>query len=149
MQLIKPITAILLISVGLFFLLAIATELVNPDASPDSKIGLAAGGLTLGLPALAAGGWLLWNEYHQSRQKIENRSRRIDSIFFHLIVQNNGAITAGDLAKFTRLSEREAEMFLAAKAAELRATRRLESDGRTVYYFPVNEGIERVVGWAG
>ncbi|MDY7024595.1 MAG: hypothetical protein SWJ54_25150, partial [Cyanobacteriota bacterium] len=101
MQLIRLITASLLISIGLFFLLAIATELVNPDATSNSKLSTTIGGLTLGLPALGIGSWLLWNGYSRTRQKIENHSRRIHAIFFNLIMQNNGQITASYLAKYT------------------------------------------------
>lgn len=138
MQLIKSIAAILLISIGLFFLLAIATELVSPDASSDSKLGVTVGGLTLGLPALGIGSWLLWNEYHQYRRKVEHHSRRIHSIFFHLIVQNRGQVKASEFAKYTRLSEQEAKNFIENKALELNAAVETKPDGETVYHFPSN-----------
>ncbi|MEB3278125.1 MAG: hypothetical protein VKK42_04295 [Lyngbya sp.] len=138
MQLIKLIAASLLIPVGLFFLLAIATELINPDASEDSKISVTIAGLTLGLPALGMGGWLLWNGYYQSRQKIENRSRRIHSIFFHLILQNHGTITASHFAQFTQLSRQDAENFIENKALELNAVREENPEGETVYHFPLD-----------
>ncbi|MGB3191026.1 MAG: hypothetical protein WBB43_16580 [Limnoraphis sp.] len=138
MQLIKLITASLLVSVGLFFGLAIATELVNPDASSDSKLSTTIGGLTLGLPALSVGSWLLWNGYHQFRQKIEHHSRRINSIFFHLLSQNYGKIKVSDLVKYTRLSQQEAQDFIESKALELNATLERRPDRETVYHFPSN-----------
>ncbi|MEA5519364.1 hypothetical protein [Limnoraphis robusta] len=135
MQLVKLITASLLIPIGLFCLLTIATGLINPDASVHSKVSIAIGGLILGLPALGIGGWLLWDSSYQSRQKIENRSRRIHSIFFHLLVQNQGKITPSDLVRFTHLSPQEAEKFILSKAIELQGTWEKTPEGETIYYF--------------
>ncbi len=135
MQLIKLITASLLIPIGLFCLLMIATGLINPDASVQNKISIAIGGLVLGLPALGIGGWLLWDGSHPFRQKIENRSRRIHSIFCHLLIQNNGKITVKTFAKYTHLSEQEAERFIAQKALELNGKREKTLEGETVYSF--------------
>lgn len=138
MQLIKLITASLLVSVGLFFGLMIATELVNPDASYESKLSTTIGGLTLGLPALSIGSWLLWNGYHQFRQKIEHHSRRINSIFFYLLSQNHGQVKVSDLVRYTRLSQQEAQDFIENKALELNATFERRPDQEIVYHFPSN-----------
>lgn len=135
MQLIKLITASLLIPVGLFFLLAIATELINPDASPESKLSVTLGGLTLGLPALGIGSWLIWDWYHCSYQTRDSRTRRISAIFFYLVQQNQGRIMISDFARYTPLSPADAKKFLDEKAIELNGTLETEEDGEIVYYF--------------
>ncbi len=135
MQLMKLITASLLIPVGLFFVLAIATELINPDASPDSKLSATLGGLTLGLPALGVGSWLIWDWYRCSLRSRENRTRRIYSIFFYLLQQNQGRITIPDLVQFTHLSQPEAKKFLDQKAIELDGTLKTAENGDIVYHF--------------
>ncbi|CAD5980925.1 hypothetical protein PCC9214_04724 [Planktothrix tepida] len=137
MQFLKVITASLLVPVGMGCLLAIATELINPHSTADSKLSIILGGLILGLPSLGIGGWVAWDWYQERSQKIQARSRRIRSIFWHLVQVQGGEITVQKLAQYTHLSRFEAKAFLDQKAQELNGTFEKKSNGEIIYHFQV------------
>ncbi|VXD13051.1 conserved exported hypothetical protein [Planktothrix serta PCC 8927] len=137
MQFLKVITASLLVPVGMGCMLAIATELINPHSTADSKLSIILGGLILGLPSLGIGGWVAWDWYQERRKKNQARSRRIRSIFLHLIELQQGEITVQKLAQYTHLSQLEAKAFLDQKTQELKGTFEEKSNGEIIYHFQV------------
>ena len=135
MQFFKAIVASVLVPVGLVCLLAIATELINPSGTFESKLSVTVGGLILGLPALGFGGWMAWDWYQQRRKKIRSRSRRIQAIFNRLIQENQGTISVKSLSQYTHLSPFEAKQFLDQKAQELNGTLEKQEINDFIYRF--------------
>lgn len=135
MQFVKAIIASVLVPVGLVCVLAIATELMNPSGTFESKLSVTIGGLILGLPALGFGGWLAWDWYQQRQKKIRSRSRRIHSIFNRLIQENNGIISVKSLSQYTHLSPFEAKQFLDQKAKELNGKLEKQEINDFIYRF--------------
>ncbi|NJO70814.1 MAG: hypothetical protein HC825_02085 [Oscillatoriales cyanobacterium RM1_1_9] len=74
MPLVKLIAASLLIPMGLIFLLAIATEMSNPDATPESKLSITVGSLLLGIPAMGLGIGLVWSGLKQQQWQQQQRN---------------------------------------------------------------------------
>lgn len=138
MQFLKVITASLLVPVGMGCLLAIATELMNPHSTADGRLGIILGGLILGLPSLGIGGWVVWDWVQEHRQKNQARSRRIRSIFWHLVKVQGGEISVHKLAKYTHLSRLEAKLFLDQKAQELNGKCEQKSNGEIIYHFHID-----------
>ncbi|HBW57255.1 MAG TPA: hypothetical protein DEF27_05400 [Oscillatoriales bacterium UBA8482] len=138
MQFLKIITASLLVPVGMGCLLAIATELINPNSTTDGRLSIILGGLILGLPSLGIGAWVAWDWVQERRQKNQARSRRISSIFWHLVKVQGGEISVYKLAQYTHLSRLEAKLFLDKKAQELNGKSQQKLNGEIIYYFHVD-----------
>jgi hypothetical protein len=138
MQFLKVITASLLVPVGMGCLLAIATELMSPNSTADGRLSIILGGLILGLPSLGIGGWVAWEWYQERRQKNQARSRRISSIFWHLVKVQGGDISIQKLAQYTHLSRLESKLFLDKKSQELNGKFEQKSNGEIIYHFHVD-----------
>ncbi|HEY9866148.1 MAG TPA: hypothetical protein V6D21_18390 [Candidatus Obscuribacterales bacterium] len=138
MQFLKIITASLLVPVGMGCLLAIATELINPNSTTDGRLSIILGGLILGLPSLGIGAWVAWDWVQERRQKNQARSRRISSIFWHLVKVQGGEISVDKLAQYTHLSRLESKLFLEQKAQELNGKSQQKLNGEIIYYFPID-----------
>lgn len=135
MPLVKLIAASVLIPIGLIFVLAIATELSNPNATRESKLGMTVGGLILGVPTLILGSGLVWHALkHQDWQR---QQRRHHSIFLRLLRENQGYITVADLVYYTQLSDAEAKRFLDEKALRFEAQVGRQPNGERLYHFPL------------
>ncbi|MGL5083009.1 MAG: hypothetical protein ACRC8A_16105 [Microcoleaceae cyanobacterium] len=135
MPLAKLIAASLLIPIGLVFLLAIATELSNPNATKESKLGMTVGGLILGVPTLILGSGLIWHALKQ--EDWQRQQRRHHSIFLRLLRENQGYITVADFVRYTQLSDAEAKRFLDEKALRFEARVGRQPDGESLYHFPM------------
>jgi hypothetical protein len=138
MQFLKVITASLLVPVGMGCFLAIATELISPNSTADGRLSIILGGLILGLPSLGIGGWVAWDWVRERRQKNQARSRRIYSIFWHLVKVQGGEISVDKLAQYTHLSRLEAKIFLDQKAQELNGKSQQKSNGEIIYNFHID-----------
>ncbi|ERN42584.1 hypothetical protein KR51_00006740 [Rubidibacter lacunae KORDI 51-2] len=79
--------------------------------------------------ALLSLGWRLWQQYQWQQW-----SARVDPFFKQLMRDNEGRMTAADLALSANLTGDSAQRFLARKATEFNALRR-DSDLGTAYYF--------------
>ncbi|MFB2938175.1 hypothetical protein ACE1B6_23255 [Aerosakkonemataceae cyanobacterium BLCC-F154] len=80
--------------------------------------------------ALLSSAWSFWQRY-----QLQKLSRQLNPMFHQLILENQGCITALDLAMKANLSGRSAERFLNAKAEEFAAQKQIYEDRGTVYYF--------------
>lgn len=138
MQFLKIITASLLVPVGMGCLLAIATELINPNSTTDGRLSIILGGLILGLPSLGIGAWVAWDWVQERRQKNQARSRRISSIFWHLVKVQGGEISVDKLAQYTHLSRLESKLFLEQKAQELNGKSQQKLNGEIIYHFHID-----------
>lgn len=74
--------------------------------------------------------WSLWQRY-----QLQQLSRQLNPVFHQLILENQGCVTALDLAMKANLSGRSAQRFLDAKAEEFAAQKHTYEDKGTVYYF--------------
>ena len=79
--------------------------------------------------AVLGAGLNLWQNYQWQKW-----SQQVNPIFHQLIGENQGRITAMDLAMRANFSGETAKRYLESKAAEFGAST-LEEDGGTVYYF--------------
>ncbi|MFB2835594.1 hypothetical protein [Floridanema evergladense] len=79
---------------------------------------------------LLSSAWSFWQRY-----QLQRLSRKINPIFHELILENQGCVTALDLAMKANLSGKSAQWFLDAKAEEFAAQKHIYEDKGTVYYF--------------
>lgn len=74
--------------------------------------------------------WSIWQRY-----QLQMLSQQLNPIFHQLILENQGCVTALDLAMKANLSGSSAQRFLDAKAEEFAAQKHIYEDKGTVYYF--------------
>lgn len=74
--------------------------------------------------------WSFWQRY-----QLQKLSRQLNPVFHQLISENQGCVTALDLAMKANLSGRSAQRFLDAKAEEFAAQKHIYEDKGVVYYF--------------
>lgn len=79
---------------------------------------------------LLSSSWSFWQRY-----QLQTLSRQLNPLFHQLISENQGCVTALDLAMKANLSGRSAQRFLDAKAEEFAAQKHFYEDKGTVYYF--------------
>lgn len=137
MKLIKKLSAGLLLTFGGLVLLVplIVFTMPNQDASPEDKQedrDAALGGLALGLPAVALGGWLARGLQKQHSKETRDR---LQSIFYQLIQDGDGTITTLRFAAEAQLSGKEAKQYLDEKAKEFDANFDVNSEGGISYRF--------------
>jgi len=80
--------------------------------------------------ALLSTSWSFWQAY-----QLQQLNRQLNPTFHQLILDNQGCVTALDLAIKANLSGIAAKRFLDAKAKEFAAQKREYEDKGTVYYF--------------
>jgi hypothetical protein len=134
-MLIKLVIASLLIPIGYLFGLAIATEYINPKATHDSQASAIAAGVVLGLPAIAMGTGLVWQEYTQLSRKLAAKQRRIYAIFNDLLSENKGRISVTLFMQITHLSSKETQKFLEKQATQWGKYSKVCQDGEIYYCF--------------
>lgn len=137
MKLIKKLSAGLLLTFGgiLLMIPLIVFTLPNPDASPEDKQedgDAAIGGLVLGLPAVALGGWLVWG---LRKQHSKETSDRLQSTFYQLLKEGSGNITTLQFAMEAKLTAAEAKEYLDDRAKEYDAYFKVSEEGGVSYYF--------------
>jgi hypothetical protein len=135
MMLIKLVIASLLIPIGFLFGLEISTEYINPKATRESQWSAVTAGVLLGLPAIAIGTGLVWQEYTKLSRKLAAKQRRIHAIFNDLLSKNNGIINVTSLMQSAHLSSKEAQKFLEKQAALWEKSSKLCQDGEIYYCF--------------
>ncbi|MFE1743928.1 hypothetical protein [Coleofasciculus sp. H7-2] len=133
----KKLSAGLLLTFGGLFLMIplIVFAMPNPNASPEDKQedrDAALGGLVLGLPAVAVGGWLVWG---LRKQHSKETGDRLQSTFYRLLTEGDGSITALQFAMETKLTAAEAKQYLDDRAKEYDANFKVSDEGGVSYYF--------------
>lgn len=135
MKFFKKVSAGLLLSFGFLFLVAGVSELSKKDRDSDAVLGC----LALGVPMLAGGGWIVWGLKRQYRQQLESEKKqkddRLNSIFFQLLKEEKGQITALRMAMAAEISGEEAREYLDRKAQEFYATFDVDDQGEIFYLF--------------
>lgn len=79
---------------------------------------------------LLSSAWNLWRRY-----QLQKLSQQLNPVFHQLILENQGCVTALDLAMKANISGRSAQWFLDAKAEEFAAQKQIFEDKGAVYYF--------------
>jgi hypothetical protein len=116
----------------------ICRDFLDRNAAQENR-DIALGGLLLGFPSLALGGWLALALYHQEQQEKKaaspNGSDRLQSTFYRLLEESNGQITILRFAKETQITGHEAKQYLDEKAKEFNGNFDVNSEGGISYRF--------------
>ncbi|MEH2069489.1 MAG: hypothetical protein V7K47_15220 [Nostoc sp.] len=101
----------------------------------------AVGGLIFGVPSLTLGTWLALGLYRQSRQEKkalhQQRSDRLQSLFYEILQQNHGRVTVLGFAMQSQLPPADARQYLDEKAKEFNANFKVNEEGAVSYHFDV------------
>ncbi|WP_138501028.1 hypothetical protein [Nostoc sp. PA-18-2419] len=99
------------------------------------------GGLIFGVPSLTLGVWLALGLYRQSRQEKkalhQQRSDRLQSLFYEILQQNHGRVTVLGFAMQSQLPPTDARQYLDEKAKEFNANFKVNEEGAVSYHFDV------------
>lgn len=134
MKLIKKLSAGFLLTLGSICLVAAAYAPFNHEISPKEQRSEAIACLLFGLPVTGAGGWMAWRLHRQGKKK---KCDRLQSIFYALLKQNKGQITALQFAMETKLTGTEARKFLDEQAREFNANFEVNNQGEIFYFFNI------------
>ena len=130
----QKIFAGLLFSIGFIFLTVTVSSLAIKNPTPKDR-SAAAGGIMLGVPALAAGTWIVWKEKKKQDDLLEVRQRQLEFNFLTTLQANNGSITPISFAIANQLSLEESKQYLDKKATQLNADFEVTEDGGVSYKF--------------
>lgn len=132
MRLITQIGAGTLLAFGVFVLGMGSVELLNPNAPAQDREESLAAVLLFGIPSTAAGSWIFWRGHRQAQRRERDRLR---TIFFNLLQQSNGQITALRFAMETGLDGKVAKTYLDDRAREFNANYNITEEGNITYHF--------------
>lgn len=121
-------------SIGFIFLTVTVSSLATKDPTPKDR-SAAMGGIIIGVPAIAAGTWLVLKQRKKHNDLEEVRQRQIEFNFLTTLQANDGSITAISFAIANQLTLDEAKQYLDAKAAQLNADFSVTEDGGVSYKF--------------
>lgn len=83
------------------------------------------------LAGVGGAGWI-WRYYHRQRQK---RLTELNTVFYQLVKENQGRLTALDLAMKTQLPGEVVQQYLEKRAREFSANFEITEQGGILYYF--------------
>lgn len=129
MKPLNKVIPVLLLALGIPLSLFAVTSLINPQQRDKTGAWVM---IVLGLPATAAGGWLALGA---SKGGSKDQGDRLKSIFFQMLMEDNGCITLMKFAKATQISKEEAKRYLDQKTQEFNATVKADEKGGIAYYF--------------
>lgn len=132
MRLFKKLAVGFLLTLGFVFLLAVVVEVIDEADEEDAPIEAILGGLVIGVPAIASGGWIARGLY-RDRKKAE--SDRIQSTFYRLLEANNGKLTVLRFAMETQLPPATAKQYLDENAKCFNAEFEPLDNGDIAYQF--------------
>jgi hypothetical protein len=90
------------------------------------------GGIALGVPLVAGGGYMLWGLRRRNEKLLRHR---LDFTFYQMLKADNGRITVLQLAMEAQLSGEQAKQYLDQKAKEFNATFETSDQGNISYLF--------------
>ncbi len=134
MKLLKKIAAGLLVPFGLAIVILTVADLLNKEATKESKEGSAAALVLFGLPSIGLGSWFIWSLTSQSQREKDDR---LQTVFYHILENNEGKITVLRFAKEADLSGTEAKQYLEVKAKEFNANYDVSEQGDITYRFNI------------
>jgi hypothetical protein len=122
------------LTIGFIFLAVTASVFFTKNPSEKDK-SAALGGLILGVPATALGGWLIWDMRRQKKRSTADASVELESIFLQQLQANQGNITAISFAIATKLPIEDAKKYLDLKSTQLNSSFNIDEEGSTSYHF--------------
>ena len=87
---------------------------------------------TVELGVMAIGAWTIWSSYQQIKQR---KKAYLQEVFSQLLEENNGCITALDLAMKGNISAPAAKKYLERRAQEFAAEFEMNQQGGILYLF--------------
>jgi hypothetical protein len=127
----------ILFSLGFIFLAVTVSVVFTKNPTKEDK-SAALGGVIIGVPATAAGAWILWGLSKKSRNSESDRLKQLERVFLELLDLNNGRVTVLKFAIASNLSVEEAKSYLDRKAASLNGTFEVSEEGGINYLFNVD-----------
>ncbi|MBH8577055.1 hypothetical protein I8752_29555 [Nostocaceae cyanobacterium CENA369] len=98
-------------------------------------------GIIFGVPTMVLGGWLSVALYRQGRREEkaiqEQVSDRLQSLFYHMLQQNQGRVTVLGFAMHSQLPAVVARQYLDEKAKEFNANFQVNEEGAVSYHFDI------------
>ncbi|WNZ25685.1 hypothetical protein HJG54_24500 [Leptolyngbya sp. NK1-12] len=122
----------LLLGWGILITLLATAKLLDPDNPPQEREEAKVALVMFGLAPASLGGWI-W--YGARRQAQQQQTQQLQSRFFTLLQNNNGHITALQLAMVTGLDGNLVKAYLDEQAKAFDAIYDVTADGTVVYYF--------------
>jgi len=130
----QKIFAGILFCLGFIFLTVTVSSLSTKEPTPKEK-SAAMGGIIIGVPALAAGAWIIWKEKKKQDDLAGVRQRQLELNFLSTLQANDGSITPISFAIANQLSLEESTQYLDKKATQLNADFEVTEDGGVSYKF--------------
>ena len=96
------------------------------------------------LAILTVGGWGSWRMWKYYQQRQQNQLATLDEVFYRLIRENQGRITALDLAMHSQQSGTKVQEYLDQRATEFAAQYEITDQGGMIYYFPTAQPASTV-----
>lgn len=96
------------------------------------------------LAILTVGGWGSWRMWKYYQQRQQHQLETLDDIFYRLIRENQGRITALDLAMHSKQSGTKVQDYLDQRATEFAAQYEITDTGGMIYYFPTAQPVSTV-----
>jgi hypothetical protein len=96
------------------------------------------------LAILTVGGWGSWRVWKYYQQRQQHQLETLDDVFYRLIRENQGRITALDLAMHSKQSGTKVQDYLDQRATEFAAQYEITDTGGMIYYFPTAQPVSKV-----
>ncbi|MGP1382297.1 MAG: ribosomal protein L7/L12 [Thainema sp.] len=145
MKLVKRIAAGVLLAWGFICAVRVVDVSLARQIDPPDRRNIIVACLMLGTPALAGGGWLVWQEQQRREQQID---KRLQAVFFQLLRQGEGYISVLPFAMQTELNAAEAKAYLDQRARDFQADFQVSETGQVFYYFDINGISSKQLGGA-
>jgi len=91
------------------------------------------------IAAMGGMGWA-WRRYQRQQQ---NKLAHLDTVFYRLIQENQGRVTALDLAMNAKLSGEQVQKYLDERAKEFAAEFEVTEQGGIIYYFQSAQSLNK------
>jgi hypothetical protein len=127
----------LLFSLGFIFLAVTVSVVFTKNPTKEDK-SAALGGVIIGIPATAAGAWIIWGLRKKTQNSENDRLQQLERVFLGLLDSSNGRVTVLKFAIASNLSLEEAKSYLDRKAAILNGTFEVSEEGGINYLFNVD-----------
>lgn len=127
----------MLFSIGFIFL-AVTMSVVFTKNPTQQDREAALGGIIIGVPATAAGGWIVWGLKRKSKESQGDRQDQIERTFLEMVDANNGRVNVLKFAIASKLSLDESKVYLDRKAVILNAHFEVTDEGSVNYYFDLS-----------
>ncbi|PSN19460.1 hypothetical protein C7271_07200 [filamentous cyanobacterium CCP5] len=136
MKWLRKLAAGLLLLWGLPLSLWAVLEAANPEVDSEQRQGAIAALCLFGLPAVAAGGWLVYGLHQQHRSAIERETQALEQLFLQLLQETQGEIHPIVFATKAQLPLDQAKVYLDQKARLLNGNFDATESGGIIYRFP-------------